>query len=102
MWITSSSGVLIFHTLSCILACYRAKSPGMVQCVNTIRRILEQLCENGQWRYFGHVELPDGFAFVIAEKGESCIQTGAEGGTDLWCVGTDDGEFAVADSQVVL
>jgi hypothetical protein len=46
--------------------------------------------------------LPDRFALMIAEKGERSTQSGTEGGAHFRRIGTDNGELAVVDLELVL
>jgi hypothetical protein len=54
------------------------------------------------WGDFDHVELPNRLPLMIAEKGEHGTESGAESSADFWRVGTDNGELAVVDLELIL
>jgi hypothetical protein len=53
-------------------------------------------------RYLNNVELPNGFALMVAEKRKGSTHASPEGGTDLRRVSTDHGEVTVVHSQFIL
>ena len=64
---------------------------------------------NGQQTVFGirrcdlnNVELPNGFALMVAEKCKGSTHASPEGGTDLWRVSADHSEITVVHPQLIL